>query len=108
MHQCPERLRVLLTSGTMTVRVCPDVPNTKIMFTKNYYSAIQELAERAPDLEGGRGATKYFAWAELVVEVLAVVYTSQFSDDIMDDLTEAVKAYQEYEDADEDSDEDAT
>lgn len=71
----------------------------------SYYSAVKSAAELAPDLVSLNGPTKYFAWAETVTSLLADIY-GEDHETVLEDLTEAVKEYQEYED--EDDDEDAT
>jgi len=69
------------------------------MFTTNYHVALEKISELAPDLHSHNGATKYFAWLELVAEVLAIVYNNRDPDDIQEELTELVKQNQEYEDS---------
>ena len=68
----------------------------------SYYSAIKHAAELAPDLRSLKGHTEYFAWSEHVVDLLAYIY-SEDHDDVSENLTEAVKEYQEYEEDDEDA-----
>lgn len=66
------------------------------MYTRDLETVIEIIAEYAPDLSA---ATKYFAWAETVVETLSCVYYKDVDHvDIMTALTEAVKEYQGWQD----------
>jgi hypothetical protein len=64
------------------------------MFTKSYDATINYLAEQAPDLVE---ATKFIAWAESMVDVVAFIYGSDY-EQTTTDLYEATKEYQEFND----------
>lgn len=69
---------------------------------------IEYAVDEAPSLFQHNGPTKYFAWADTVVPLIAFIY-SEDPDSIMEKLTRAVKKNQDYEDdEEEDDDEDAT
>lgn len=67
------------------------------MFTRNIHEVIGQIAELAPDLQSLNGPTKFFAWAETVVNVLTTVYVHADADEVLEDLVEKVKEVQEYE-----------
>lgn len=69
----------------------------------SYYSAIKSASELAPELASFSGPSKYFAWAETVTCLLADIY-GEDHETVLEDLTEAVKEYQEYETEDDDED----
>lgn len=66
--------------------------------TVSYDSAIDFAAGIAPALPLTSGKTNnFFEWAENITELLAYIY-SQDIEQVMEDLVEAVKEEQEYED----------
>lgn len=68
-------------------------------FNKEYEEAVAHIAEFAPSLVEIRGATKYFVWAEDIVNLLAFIY-GKHPDDVIEDLTDQVKVQQGYESED--------
>jgi len=70
------------------------------MFTQSYNSTINYLATVSPDLPLTPGKTNnFFVWAEDTAAVLAFIYSCNH-ESALEDLVEAVKEYQEYEDED--------
>lgn len=67
------------------------------MFTKSYDQAIEHAATLAPDLTLTGGPTKFFAFAETVIDLLGFIYSVDY-DTVSEDLISATKEYQEYED----------
>lgn len=68
------------------------------MFSQSYSAAITFAASVAPSLPITAGKTNnFFTWAENTTELLAYIY-SEDHDQVMEDLVEAVKEVQEYED----------
>lgn len=65
------------------------------MYTKSYQSVVNFLAERAPIIEYNPG--KVIEWAEPLCDLLVFIYSIDY-DQVTEDLYEAVKDFQEFED----------
>lgn len=59
-----------------------------------YNHAILEIAKNSPGVDN---PTRLFAWSEVVVDVLSTIYPGIDYDEILTDLIDAVKEYEEYE-----------
>jgi hypothetical protein len=64
---------------------------------KSYYSTIEHLATFAPSLENN--PTDFIGWAEIIGDAICFIYTKEY-DEFTEDLIEAVKEQQGYEDQD--------
>jgi hypothetical protein len=72
------------------------------MYTQSYQSTINFLANNAPALPLVAGkTTNFFAWAEDKASLLEFIYSRDY-DRALEDLVEAVKGLQGFEDEDED------
>ncbi len=60
---------------------------------KPYFNTINWIAEYAPSLES---PTKFIEWAEEVSNIISFIYEKTY-DTVTDDLTEAAKEIQDYE-----------
>lgn len=60
-----------------------------------YKDAIERLGEMSPGVDN---PTKLFEWAHIVVDVLSVAYHNTDYDQLLTDLIDSVKDYEEYED----------
>ncbi len=72
------------------------------MFNKSYYEALEYAVNLAPDISA---ATKFIEWAEDICQLLAFIYSKDYGT-VTEELFDAVKEAQEYEDDSEDQDED--
>lgn len=72
------------------------------MYTQSYQSTVNFLAGAAPAIPLVPGKTNnFFVWAEDMAALLEFVYSLSY-DTALQDLVEAVKEHQEFEDEDED------
>ena len=70
------------------------------MFAEPYTSTLNFLATISPKLPTTPGrTTNFFPWAEDMASVLEFVYSRSYAT-AMEDLVDAVKEYQDYEDED--------
>lgn len=60
------------------------------MLTQSYFTTIEYLAERAPDLNS---ATEFIAWAEEQCALVSFIFIKDY-DEVTVDLTEAAKELQ--------------
>ncbi len=64
------------------------------MYIKNYFLAIKHAATLAPGLEK---PTDFLKWAEDTCDLLSYIFDMPY-DDVTQDLVEAAKESQDYED----------
>ena len=65
------------------------------MYTKSYQSVVNYLAQQAPSVEDKPG--EVIKWAEPMCDLLVFIYSMDY-DQVTEDLYDAVKEYQEFED----------
>ena len=66
------------------------------MFTQSYRSAIRHVGEIAPTLEK---ASEFIKWAEDIADIMVFIYSKDY-DDVTEDIVNAAKETQGYENDD--------
>lgn len=67
------------------------------MFTKSYDNTVLHVAGVAPSIEAS--ASEFILWAEPICDLISFIYNKDY-DEVTQDLFEAVKEDQDYEDED--------